>query len=281
MSVPKIGVCEWGLPVQGPFSVRLAAEMGFSGMQMADCGGPGMQYPLNNPRIQQAYLELAGEYGVELHSVHLRSMFQDKTLGAAPGTQADALARECFSKTISACREMGIAVVMIAAMFKPYSDDAFRHFKAHLGYALRLGEENGVSIALETNLDNERLFRLREEYGANLRLCFDTCNSYIYDLGDPQPMLRDTLKRAPGFIEHYHVKDTRKEEFLIGRPSPILMGTGDSGIRETADIILANGFDGWIHSESYYFAPPINQGGDFYQIAKDDCKAIKQIFKLD
>ena len=49
----NFGVCEWGIPVTGPFAVTLAAEMGYDGLQLGDCGGSSMQYPLNNPRVQE------------------------------------------------------------------------------------------------------------------------------------------------------------------------------------------------------------------------------------
>jgi sugar phosphate isomerase/epimerase len=175
---------------------------------------------------------------------------------------------------------MGIPVVMVTAVFKPFTEETYVNTLAHLQYAVAQGRERGVIVTVETNLSNEQIFQMRNSLGEDLRLCFDTCNPYIYNIGDPQPMLRETLTKAPGFIEHYHVKDTRREEFLIGRPAPILMGKGDSGIEETAGIVIDSGFSGWVHSESYYFARPINEDGDFYRIAREDCAAIKRIFRV-
>ena len=72
----NFGVCEWGIPVTGPFAVTLAAEMGYDGLQLGDCGGSSMQYPLNNPRVQEVYQKAAADSGMEFGSIHLRSVFR-------------------------------------------------------------------------------------------------------------------------------------------------------------------------------------------------------------
>ncbi len=275
----QIGVCEWALPMTGPFAVRLAAEIGFDGLQLGDCGGKKMAYPLNHRRVQQEYLQAAETAGVSFHSIHTRTMYQEKTIYASKGTPDSDRARMDILSAVTAAVDMKVPVVMISGFIGAGDEEVFRNVADNLSYACSLGAEKGIVIAFESNLSNDDIFRMRERTGTGLKVCFDTCNPYIYDSGEAPEMLADMMATDPEIIDHYHVKDTRREEFLIGRPAPILMGKGDSRIQESADIVLATGFDGWVISESYYYAEPINQGGDFMQIAAEDCAAIRNIFK--
>lgn len=278
VSAIKIGVCEWALPVGGPLGVVLSAEMGFAGLQLADGGGAAMQYPMSHPRVQAAYLQAAADAGVEFGSMHLRSVFQDKSIDAPDNTEKAQLACKSIQKAILTCKAMGVPAVMATAIVR--EEEALPNVIRNLRYGCALARDNGVAFTLETNLDNEGIYRLVEAVGEDLGVCFDTCNPFIYETGLPQVMLRDMLEKDPGRIHHYHVKDTRTEEFLCGHPAPVIAGTGGSGLAETAAIIRESGYTGWVYSEAYYFARPINQGGDFMQIAAEDCAAIKRIFAV-
>ncbi len=272
----KIGVCEWGIPVNGPFAVTLAAELGFDGLQLADCGGSSMQYPLNHPRVQEAYLQAAAESGMELGSIHLRSVFQDKSIGAPANSPLSELFKTSVSKTVKAAAQMGIPEVMGAAIIR--DKEMVPNVARNLRYACRVAADNGIVFTVETNLTNEANYRLFEEVGCGMKLCFDACNPYLYDIGVAGTMLREILNRTPEIIRHYHFKDTRTEDFHIGRPAPVLMGTGGADLEIQANMILDSGFDGWVYSETYYFARPINDGGDFVARAKEDCKALRKFF---
>lgn len=272
----KFGVCEWGIPVTGPFAVVLAAEMGFDGLQLADCGGFSMQYPLNNPRVQEAYLQAAADSGMELGSIHLRSVFQDKSIDAPAGSSLCEMFETSVSKTVKAAAQMKIPEVMGAAMVG--DKELFPNVVRNLRYACQVAAEHGVLFTVETNLNNEENARLFEEVGQEMKLCFDACNPYLHNSGVPSAMLRQVLAQTPRRIAHYHFKDTRTEDFHIGRPAPVLMGTGGADLAEQAQIILGSGFDGWVYSETYYFARPLNNGGDFVALARDDCNSLRGLF---
>src|SRR5690554_3866108 len=167
----NFGVCEWGIPVTGPFAVTLAAEMGYDGLQLGDCGGSSMQYPLNNPRVQEAYQKAAADSGMEFGSIHLRSVFQDKSIDAPAGSPLSELFKTSVSNTIKAAAQMGIPEVMGAAMIR--DRELYPNVVSHLRYACQVAEDNGVVFTVETNLTNEENFRLLEEVGHGIKLCFD------------------------------------------------------------------------------------------------------------
>lgn len=272
----KFGVCEWGIPVTGPFTVTLAAEMGYDGLQLGDCGGSSMQYPLNHPRVQEAYLQAAADSGMEFGSIHLRSVFQDKSIDAPVGSPLSELFKTSVSSTIRAAAQMDIPEVMGTAMIR--ERELYPNVVHHLRYACQVAEDNGVVFTVETNLTNEENFRLLEEVGHGVKLCFDAYNPYLHDSGVPGEMLKEILAKKPEIIRHYHFKDTRTEDFHIGRPAPVLMGTGGADLETQARMVLDSSFSGWVYSETYYFARPLNDGGDFVQLAKEDCRRLRKLF---
>lgn len=273
----KFGSCEWGLPITGPLAVTLAAELGYDGLQLADCGGAKMQYPLNNPRIQDAYLDAAAKGGVKFGSLHLRSVFQDNSIDEPAGTPLGELFYESVSKSIMAAVQMKIPEIMIAAIIK--EKNKTMNLVENLRKVCEKANENGIILTVETNQDNEGNFYLFNEVGSGMKLCFDSCNPYLYDNGNPREMLEEDMKKMPGLISHYHFKDTRTEDFHAGRPAPCFMGTGGSDLKTQAEMIKKSGYDGWIYDETYYFARPINDGGDFMKIAGENIKDFRGLFE--
>ena len=67
----KIGVCAWSLPIDGPCTAKLAAELGFDGLQL-DIGAYERGFPLSRDFIQKAYLDAAAQYGIEYSSMAAR-----------------------------------------------------------------------------------------------------------------------------------------------------------------------------------------------------------------
>lgn len=273
----RFGSCEWGLSVDGPLAVILAAELGYDGLQLADCGGAKMQWPLNNPRVQAAYLEAAAKSGMEFGSIHLRSVFQDRSIDAPAGSELSELFRISVSNTIRAAAQMQIPEVMVAAIIG--DQEKAPNLVDNLRYVCKVAADNGVILTTETNQDNAGNFHLFDAVGGGMRLCFDACNPYLYDNGVPVEMLKELLEKHPGLIQHYHFKDTRTEDFHIGRPAPCPMGTGGADLATQARIITNSGFDGWIYDETYYFARPLNDGGDFMQLAKENVRALRRLFE--
>ena len=67
----KCGICEWSFAVTGPSAIEYAGVIGFDGIQIGDLGGARNCFPLNDPHIQQTYLEASSRFQVQLQSMHL------------------------------------------------------------------------------------------------------------------------------------------------------------------------------------------------------------------
>ena len=64
----KLGTKEWSLPVEGPWGCKIAAEVGFEGIQL-DVGSYQRNFPKTKRCVQDAYLEAAAKYGIQYTSI--------------------------------------------------------------------------------------------------------------------------------------------------------------------------------------------------------------------
>ena len=162
MSRVKFGVCEFSFPCWGPLALQMAHEAGFTGMQLADAGGSTNAYPLNNKRVQDSYLEAAAKYGITLQSIHLYTLVCQNYIRFS---QSSAEGRECMESIkngIIAASEMDIPVVMIEGM-RMYGAAQYKHVYQMYQYAVKVAEDYGVQIAMETDI------RLEDHFKATIR----------------------------------------------------------------------------------------------------------------
>ena len=68
----KIEITEWSLPVDGPYGSKIAAEIGFEGVQL-DVGSYERNFPKTKKIVQDAYLDAAAKYGIERLGIVLAS----------------------------------------------------------------------------------------------------------------------------------------------------------------------------------------------------------------
>ncbi len=104
----RIGVCEWSLPVMGPFGVTMAGKAGFTGIQLGDLNGAAAGFPMNRKCIQEGYLQAAEEAGVALQALHPYGLQRQGLMMALPGTAAWDDVRRSVSMCIEACADMHI-----------------------------------------------------------------------------------------------------------------------------------------------------------------------------
>ncbi len=260
MKAYRFGVCEWSLPIPGPYGVRMAGEAGFGGMQLGDGGGSKKAFPLCNERIQQAYLEAAVAYGVEFASMHLYTLFRQRSALFPANSAEGEHARLSIDKAFEACKKLGVPGIMIT-ITRYREPEARRNAVECLRYALKKGADAGIAVALETDLLPNEIAALREEIGPALRICFDTMNPMVYGIGEPWELIRQLGADA---IDHVHVKDCDKE--------------GLTGFEKTAAAIKDMGKICWLISEVYYDVPSLNQGRDYVELAKKDAATLKKLF---
>ena len=190
----QFGICEWSLPVGGPFGVRLAAECGFDGIQLGDLGGGPQGFPMNHPRVQAGYLEEAERTGLRLHSLHLHTLVREGTMLYPAASGKGGLARESIQKGVAACAEMGIGCLMLSSFFATRigNDYQLDNFAAMLEYACALGAERGVRIVYEGILHIDRLLGLLDRLGERLGVLYDTLNPIRFGTGEPAEEIRQS-----------------------------------------------------------------------------------------
>lgn len=278
MSSYKFGVCEFSFPCWGPLALEMAHEAGFTGMQLADAGGSANAYPLNNKRVQDRYLEASAKYGIELQSIHLYTLVRQNFIRYSQSSPEGQECMESIRKGILAASEMHIPTVMIEGM-RMYGAAQYKHVFDMYKYAVKVGRDYGVRIAMETDIRLEDHFKFLERFDGELKLCFDTHNPVMYGTGYPPDMIRALGKER---IDHFHMKESRAdaEGFVTKETAPIvLLGQGTTHFLESVQAIKDIGYEGWIISETFYNRRNFNENGeDYVSSAKKDVEALKAAF---
>lgn len=273
----QIGVCEWSLPVSGPFSVNFAADVGFEGVQLGDLGGSTKGYPMSNRCIREGYIEAAANTGVKLHSMHLHTLVRQGGMIHPMHSPEGESAVASLKIGIESCAAMGIPCVNVSAFFKTFIKDDydFDNFAAMLNFAVAYGADRGVGIVYEPILAiKDTLLMLDRVKG--LRINYDTLNPLFAGSGDPQVEIH-TLGSA--VIDHVHVKDA-KYKSDVEDPDNCLSGTGIGKLRESIHLLKELGYSGWYLSESNYVNPlPYGLGPDISEICRADIHALRELLE--
>ena len=278
MSRVKFGVCEFSFPCWGPLALQMAHEAGFTGSQLADAGGSANAYPLNNKRVQDSYLEAAAKYGITLQSIHLYTLVRQNYIRFSQNSPEGVECMESIKNGIIAASEMDIPVVMIEGM-RMYGAAQYKHVYQMYQYAVKVAEDYGVQIAMETDIRLEDHFKFLDQFAGKLKLCFDTHNPVMYGTGYPPNMIRALGKKR---IDHFHMKESLAdtEGFITKETAPIvLLGEGSTHFKEAVQAIKDIGYKGWIISETFYNRRNLNENGmDYVSSAKRDVETLKAAF---
>ncbi len=271
MSVNKMGICEWVLPTEGPYSLELAAQLGYDGIQLGDLGGQGKAFPINNRRLQEAYLHASQQHNVELQSLHLYTLVRDGTMKYSLGSPQGDDAILSITKGVDACRDMNIPILMLSSFFASQilNDVDFINFSELLRYACTYGQDNGVGIVFECILHIDKIMKMLDAV-KGLRLCYDTLNPIRFGSGDPN---EEILRIGRENIDHVHVKDAPAD--LKGC---CLLGTGYGGFHKLAGTLKSIGVSGWFITENYYCLPPMGKDSNFFELAQADLNTMRQTF---
>ncbi len=270
------GICEWSLPVSGPLAIAIAKEAGYEGMQIGEAGGRKMGYPLNNPRVQSAYLEAASQQQIELHSLNLGALLAEGTLNYSKATKEGEWARESLRRGFDVCRDMNIGTVVITV--DPKTEETTNNVVENLAYAEELAAACGVEIAVESANPLDEILAILDKVSDKTKICMDLLNPLRFGTGNPQEQTRVFGKDR---ISHFHMKDSTKDLFVLGQRGCTLLGQGDAGIGESVEIIKEMNYSGWLITENYYYLPPMNDGtADFIALAATDMSAMKKMFGI-
>jgi sugar phosphate isomerase/epimerase len=269
----RLGITEWGLPVDGPYGCKIAAEVGFEGVQL-DVGSYARNFPKTTPVVQEAYLEAAEQYGVTYTAIGCNEL-DHYNMVAQKGSSERVIALRTITSAIDAAAAMGIPIVMVqsfvASAIETEQDfeRAVNVFRYACQYALDQGD---MLIGVENLLSVEDLFRLLEKVNKpNLKIYFDTQNYYLHEKVDVAAMVKPL---AP-YICEVHVKDGGEYDV---DPSGALLGKGTSGFYQTMEALKAHGYSGWLISENFYDRGPIaNLSVDPVELMRQDYHVLQSI----
>lgn len=271
----KVGVCEWCLPVNGPFALDFAARAGFDGIQLGDLGGSQKGFPMMNEFIREGYKEAAERTGVILHSMHLYTMVRDAGHIYPMDSPEGELATTSIRNGIDSCVAMGIPCLNISAFFQSNvnSEYDWKNLLDHLVYAVEYGRDKGIYVAYEPGVPLRKIEEILDKI-PEITLNYDLTNPRSLGLGEPlQELVAIDTKR----IDHVHVKDSRRNEFgkYMG---PCFAGEGSGKIKEAIKLLTDRGYDKWYLSESNYLNPAsYGVGNDTGLVCKRDCEAIRKL----
>ena len=277
MSRFKFAACEWSFPCWGDLAVRMAHEAGFDGIQLGDAGGPMNGYPLRDKCVQEFYLEAGETYHIEFPQIHLYTLGHQGYYRKPLDTLEGKICLESIRQAVIAASEMGVPNVIIDGM--RMNDSAKRQHTLDLAkYAVRVGEEYGIKIGMETDMSLEDHFRFLDALDGKLTLCFDLHNPVMYGTGYPPDMVRALGKDR---INHFHIKESQPNEdgFITVETPIVLMGRGKTFFQESAQAVKDIGYEGWIVSENFYFRPNIlAEGYDYISAAREDVKSLHEAY---
>jgi hypothetical protein len=108
---PKIGICEWSLPIGGPYACKLVAELGLGAIHL-DIGPFDRGFSKSRPVVQEAWLEMGQRHGVVFTAMAVQ-VSDHYNLFAGPGSEEPEIVRRGIRAAIDACTAMKIPVTMI------------------------------------------------------------------------------------------------------------------------------------------------------------------------
>lgn len=246
----KFGACEWALPGNGVGSIRLAREIGLSGLQLGFVSYErGLM--LSQKWFRDLYREEAGKHGIELPSMAVCE-FDLYGLSNPPATEKGRIAHEIIELSIEAAADMEMKMVMMPSFVDGFidTDEDLEHTARALAYACDLASPHGIVIASENLLTIERNELLFRKVGrGNLKGFYDSQN-YKSNLGWGQvPMLE---KLYDVLYPEIHVKDGTGS-----KGSSRLLGEGDTDFFGTMGFLRKKGYSGWVHLENFYDRLPL------------------------
>ncbi len=273
----KMAICEWCFPTLGPSALKFASDIGFEGIQLGDLGGATRRFPMNEKRIQEAYMQASVDCNIEIQALHLYTLTREGTMLYPMNSPEGEAAMLSIRNGIDACAAMNIPVFFLSSFFATFiRNDAhdFMNFAAHLKYAVDYASDRGVQVVYESVLPIDRFLRMREIVGDGLKILYDICNPYFHGSGVPTEEIKRFVEAyGVDVIDQIHVKD-RTADFQNWS----LLGEGGAHVLETADLIRKIGWSGWLISETYYFEFDKNDPRGNFDLMERDLKNMRRIF---
>jgi sugar phosphate isomerase/epimerase len=269
----KLGITEWSLPVDGPYGCKIAADVGFTGIQL-DVGSYARNFPKTKRVVQEAYLEAAKQYGITYTAIACNEL-DVYGMVAPKGYPERGIALRTITSAIDAAAAMDIPIVMVQS-FKASAIETEQDLERAVNvirYAAQYALDKGdIVIGVENLVPVDGLLQLLDTVNKpNVKIYFDTQNYYLDQKVDVAAMVKPL---APHICE-VHVKDGYEADV---EPSGALLGQGDSEFYRTIDELKACGYSGWLISENFYDRGPVSAlSDDPVELMLKDYQVLKSI----
>lgn len=272
----RIGICEWCLPVEGPFGLDYAKSVGFEGVQLGDLGGAQKGYPMNDKYIQEGYKEARERTGIFLHSIHLHTMVSEAGHILPMDSPRGMMATTSIRKGIDACEAMDIGCLNISAFFESYvrNDYDLNNLVDHLNFAVEYGRDHGVIVVYEPGVPLDMIQRIMNAV-PGLTINYDLLNPLFSGRGKP---VEEITALGAAVIDHVHIKDVRLDSWGRYTGGPCFCGEGGGQLRESIHLLKQQGYDKWYLSEQNYGSPEkYGVDGGISLVMKKDVEAIRNL----
>lgn len=284
----KFAAAEYCFPVWGSLAFEMARQAGFEGIEITDGGGYlqahpdnngfveyerlGLDlqrqdsFPLNDPYIQDDYMNAAAKSGVKIMGVFLYMLENQGFIKNSPDSVQGRNCLETIANAVRAACDMKIPQVTIPinGLFGVFQHEyAFQ--KAE--YAVCEAKDKGVEILIISDGTCAWQKEMVDRSGGKAKLSFRTLDPVVCASGNPGDMIRNLGK---DYISQIRVKDLKADQYgfvTAETGSNALLGCGDSGLEKTAEAVLKSGINGWVISETPYYSNDFTQIGEDYMLA--------------
>jgi len=245
----KLGICQWAMPIEGPGCIKLAANLGFEGVEL-EMVKPERDFPLSKKFVQDIYLEEKTKYGVYFPSIAINILDFYCMTGPADLVETK-IALAAIDKAIDSAIYMGIPIVQIPCFNK--NEIHGKNFKKAVEIfknACTKAEDHNITIGFESILSLNDICRMLDAVDKkNFKVYFDTQNHFAFRGYE----IAELLERLFTYICEIHVKDGKKDQI-----SSSILGEGDSNFYKTMEVIKKYKYEGWLLLENYYDQEPLS-----------------------
>jgi len=244
----KLGICQWAIPLSGPYGCILAGDFGLEGVEL-ELGEYENGLPLSKKTVKKIYKKIANNYNIEYPSLATNALL-NYGLSNSPESEKGKVVKIIVDTAIETAEELGIEVIQLPSFEdgEINTQEDFENTVDHLKNACDAASSSHITIATENVLsvdNNNRLFERVDK--DNLKLMFDTQNYFLFKGYNPS----EIIESLHGKICQTHIKDGSDSM------SSALLGQGNSGFFQSATSFKKVNFSGWVLLENYYDKWPL------------------------
>jgi len=263
----KIGICQWSMPIEGPYACKIANDFGLDGIQL-DLGTYKNGFPLSYDLIRKAYLEMKEKFKIDYPSIAINET-DHYSLNDSQNKKDEKIVMMAINKSIEAAENMNIPLVLIPSFEKSEIKNIgeLNCTAKVLKYACDYAGSKGIIIGTENTLSvEENLILFKKVDRPNLKLYFDTQNPFY----NKKYIVVEMLEKLMPYICEIHIKDGK--DHLSGS----LLGEGNTDFKNSIKFIKESNYSGWIILENYYDKYPLRLKNDNpFELLKEDISILK------